>query len=487
MSKSQDGLYPEPPELLSNLSFRHGLKYVGPGLIVASVTIGSGELVMASRSGAIFGYTMMWCFLYAGIFKAAQVYSALRHYTLTGEHPMVSWGAIPGPPLWFPILLTIPTICVMPIAFSALPEILGTFIHRLLKMPLEGPSVAAWGHEEFWYNLWATTTLVGCLAFALWSSYDWVERVSSVVLGALLLCVIVSAAVFGPNLVEILQGMLIPQVHGYDPWIVENAAYQGLVERSQWLEIALYLGAVGGGTFDYIGYVGIIREKGWGLAGRKSASKDELEAAIANKVELSKAKIWIRAPLLDTSISFFLVILVTLLFAILGTQVLHPRQLIPDGGEFLTVQENYLTLLHPKLAILYRMGVFLAFIGTLYGAFLIYRHTVAECLVSIFKKKVPGQSSPRWRRWVYAYCFVGGLTLVWLPQSIAGNIIDRLTFSTIIGGSTTCGLWCFAMLWVDRVRLPKALRMGLGLKGIVLISGLALFGLGLKTIITYFG
>ena len=141
MADSKKLLYPAPPELLSNLSIRHALKYMGPGLIVASVTIGSGELVMASRSGAIFGYTMMWCFLYAGIFKATQVYCALRHYTLSGEHPMVSWGAIPGPPLWFPILLTIPTICVMPIAFSTLPEILGTFIHRLLKMPLAGPPV----------------------------------------------------------------------------------------------------------------------------------------------------------------------------------------------------------------------------------------------------------------------------------------------------------------------------------------------------------
>ena len=152
----------------------------------------------------------------------------------------------------------------------------------------------------------------------------------------------------------------------------------------------------------------------------------------------------------------------------------------------MTVQESYLTTLHPKLALLYRTGVFLAFIGTLYGAFLIYRHTVAECLISIFKKRVPSASSPLWRRWVYSYCFIGGLILVWLPHSIAGNIIDRLTFSTIIGGATTCGLWCFAMLWVDGVRLPKSLRMGFGLRTIVLISGLALTGLGLKTIVTYF-
>jgi Mn2+/Fe2+ NRAMP family transporter len=59
-------------------------------LIIASVTIGSGELVWASRSGAIFGYQLLWCFLLAGVFKGVQVYVAARHMTLTGEHPMVS-------------------------------------------------------------------------------------------------------------------------------------------------------------------------------------------------------------------------------------------------------------------------------------------------------------------------------------------------------------------------------------------------------------
>jgi Mn2+/Fe2+ NRAMP family transporter len=61
----------------------------GAGVIIASVTIGSGEVVWASRSGAMFGYGMRWCFLYECVFKAIQVYTAARHMTLIGEHPMV--------------------------------------------------------------------------------------------------------------------------------------------------------------------------------------------------------------------------------------------------------------------------------------------------------------------------------------------------------------------------------------------------------------
>ena len=112
-------IFPEPPERLASLSIRNAMGFIGPGMIIASITIGSGELVWASRSGAVFGYRMLWCFLLAGAFKAIQVYVGARHLTLTGEHPMVSWKAIPGPPLWFPLLIAFPTVLVMPIAFSS--------------------------------------------------------------------------------------------------------------------------------------------------------------------------------------------------------------------------------------------------------------------------------------------------------------------------------------------------------------------------------
>ena len=38
-------LYPEPPAALAKLTARSLMRYFGPGAILASVTIGSGELV----------------------------------------------------------------------------------------------------------------------------------------------------------------------------------------------------------------------------------------------------------------------------------------------------------------------------------------------------------------------------------------------------------------------------------------------------------
>ena len=45
--------YPEPPEVLERGSWTSMLKWFGPGVIMASVSIGSGETLFASRGGAI--------------------------------------------------------------------------------------------------------------------------------------------------------------------------------------------------------------------------------------------------------------------------------------------------------------------------------------------------------------------------------------------------------------------------------------------------
>ena len=83
------------------------LKYFGAGAIMASVTIGSGETLFASRSGAVFGYTLLWCFIGGALMKGVQVYVGGRHMVLTGEHPMAHWAQLPGPRNWVPIVIGI--------------------------------------------------------------------------------------------------------------------------------------------------------------------------------------------------------------------------------------------------------------------------------------------------------------------------------------------------------------------------------------------
>jgi len=363
-------LYPEPPPGLGIRTPGRLLMFLGPGVIIASVTIGSGELVWASRSGAIFGYGMLWCFLYAGVFKAIQVYTATRHITLCGEHPLVSWCELPGPRMWFPLLIAVPAVALMPIAFSAIPETLAGYVHGFTGLGASGDSFGPWDWMEFWTNTWSSLVLIGCLVLAMGSSYAVFERVSIVVLGLLVCCVAVAVVVLGPDLGQLAAGLFVPRVDDYPEWLTANEAYASeFAGRSPWLEVSLYLGAVGGGAYDYIGYVGMVREKRWGLSGGRAVSRLELARGLEDPEMLRRARVWMRAPLVDVVGSFFLVILVTLLFGILGAIVLGAEQRVPVQDSFLGGQEQFLTEMHPELKWVYRGGVFLAFIGTLYGAF----------------------------------------------------------------------------------------------------------------------
>ena len=69
----------------------------GPGAVLASLTIGVGELVFSSRAGALFGYRLLWLFVLTLVLKWILVFGSARHIVLTGAHPFQRWMNLPGP------------------------------------------------------------------------------------------------------------------------------------------------------------------------------------------------------------------------------------------------------------------------------------------------------------------------------------------------------------------------------------------------------
>jgi hypothetical protein len=482
--------FPAPPPALERLGPGPAVAFFGPGAIIATATIGTGELVWGSRAGAVFGYSLLWCFFYAGIFKVLQVYSAARHLTLTGEHPIHAWRELPGPRLWLVLVVAVPALLIMPIAFSGISEILATYVHRLAGLPLDGDPRGPYGHLEAWTNLWATVALVATLGLALGSSYAALERASTAVLLLKLLGVAAAVVIAGPALRALLTGMLVPGVPDFAPWLLSDPRYVAFQGRSPWLEVSVYFTAVGGGAYDYIGYIAMMREKGWGRGGLPTLSRAELAASVEGNApeareQRRRARVWLRAPLLDISVSFAFVIGITMLFAILGAEILHGRHDVPDNSQLLSVQERFLTTIHPSLVWLYRLGVFAALGGVLYGAYPVYRATFAECFAAIFPAASGAARRQVLGRAVVTYCFVGGLVMVWLPAGIAGDVVARVTFGSLLSGAASCGLWCLAMLWVDRTRLPPALRMSMPLRAALAVAGVAMLAIGVQSIAAY--
>src|SRR5258705_13553797 len=96
-----DSSLPLPPGLESR-NPAAWLTIFGPGAVIASLTIGSGELIFSSRGGALFGYRLLFVFLVVLGLKWVLVLTAARHMVLSGAHPFQRWVMLPGPRGWLP-------------------------------------------------------------------------------------------------------------------------------------------------------------------------------------------------------------------------------------------------------------------------------------------------------------------------------------------------------------------------------------------------
>jgi hypothetical protein len=470
-------VYPEPPDYLKGGRFSPGLalRVFGPGAIIASITIGSGETVFASRGGAVFGYAIMWTFILGAILKAALAYSQNRYITLTGEHPMTRWAYLfPGPRGWFPLLLGALSIAAFPSWAGGLSVALGDLMSQVTAVG-SGP-------------LWATGLLVVAGGLAWIGGYAWMERAQILLIVFMLIAIVIGTFVAAPDWLAALVG-LVPQAPSYAPWLQE--AYADIAARPVWVEVATYIGAIGGGTYDYIGYTGMMREKNWGLLGRddildvadrfRGLPRQERLPISDAPEEVAKGRAWARAPLGDVLVSFIAMALFAILFIVNGANILHDQQLVPAENDVLTHQAQFLTVVHPAMEYLYYLAIFAAFFGTLYGLWEVYSYTTYESIGAVFPR-VHRAGYRSVRKYVYAYVFIGGLILAWT----VGELVVIVTPASIVGGVLTGGIFCLALLWTEKRMLPPAYRLRGFAYWWVMVAGVLLTLLGLVSIYELF-
>ena len=95
--------------------------------------------------------------------------------------------------------------------------------------------------------------------------YNVLEKAQLAIITLMLLAVLFSPFYFKPDWLAVLTGSVIPRIPDYAPWIFQK--YPDVAARPPWVEITVYIGAIGGGTYDYIGYIGMLREKDRGILG----------------------------------------------------------------------------------------------------------------------------------------------------------------------------------------------------------------------------
>jgi hypothetical protein len=444
--------------------------------VIASLTIGVGELVFSARAGALFGYRLLWLFLVVLALKWVLVFASARHIVLTGAHPFQRWMELPGPRGWFPLVFFLLAVPCFPIWVCFHAGTVGTLLASLT------------GTAQAWHGgahlVWGIGVLAAVLVLSASGGYRALERVQLGIVLMMLGAVVVAVFFLRPDWIDFFKGLFIPQPFAYPPWVTSEAL-PDIASRPVWLEATTYVGVIGGSSYDYLAYVSYLRDKQWGRAGMDVASADELKAAGGNADAASRQ--WIRAPLVDCTLSFVAVLIFTAVFVICGAAVLGPQHKVPMGSDLLTLQVEFVAALHPWFKHMYFAGAFLAVFGTLYGTIEVAPTILRELALAFRPKHVEGFQA-RLRSWSIAWVGFGGLAiLAWsfLHHLSAGSdkppgLVAILTPANLFTGVLGCGLICLLNVWMDCRFLPASLRSSKVTILLSILAGLLFLTLGLR-------
>jgi Mn2+/Fe2+ NRAMP family transporter len=88
-----------PRSLLGTLS------RLGPGMIIAGSIVGSGELILTTKTGAEAGFWLLWLIIIGCVIKVSTQIEFARHTITWGDTPLKALNAVPGPRLKANLLL----------------------------------------------------------------------------------------------------------------------------------------------------------------------------------------------------------------------------------------------------------------------------------------------------------------------------------------------------------------------------------------------
>ena len=119
-----------------------------------------------------------------------------------------------------------------------------------------------------------------------------------------------------------------------------------------------------------------MRDKQWGLASNEKSDPVPLDAH--DETARTRLRKWCRAPLIDCTLSFTIVLLFSAVFVACGKEILGAAHNVLDGNNLLNLQVEFVEGTSQWLRTFYFVGAFLALFGTLYGTIEVARAVMRE-------------------------------------------------------------------------------------------------------------
>ncbi|MBN2214025.1 MAG: Nramp family divalent metal transporter [Bacteroidales bacterium] len=349
------------------------LLLIGPSVIWASEFVGSGEVILATRTGAVIGTSVIWAVIIGIFLKYWIGLSGARYTVCTGEGMIDMFARMPGPKNWAVWIVLIGQFAAGCIAIGSLATAAGVFLGNLI-----GISTRLSG--------WIVTVFAFIVA---WSGrFDWLKIIMSFLVFIVLVGVFtISVRVF-PGINEILNG-LIPSQPVLPDWALSK-----LPDNNPWREVLPLIGWGAGGFASQVWYSYWVMGAGFGAAQNNEYGKEASTAELKNldKAEGIRLKGWCRVVYSDATLALVIGIFATLGFLLAGAGILRPLRLAPEGTKAaLEIASIFSTQWGKFGGLLFMLGGTAALVSTQVGQLAGWPRILADCTricIPAFKKKM---------------------------------------------------------------------------------------------------
>lgn len=485
----------DPPRTL-----RASLAHLGPGIVLASSIVGSGELIATTTTGAQAGFALLWLIIMGCVIKvAAQV--EIGRTTLTwGRTSLDAFDRVPGPRLagrgwiyWGWVVMTALILvqqggivagvaqtlaASMPLTTAgrawnaAHSDVAGLVVAeasarrsadaitadalaaRLAAARAATAALSAPADETIWCLITGGVTAV-LLAVG---RYRLIEIVSLILVGTFTLVTLVATvalqldptwAISGRDLAAGLVPSLPPAIDG----------------RSSLVTALATVGIIGVGASELMIYPYWCLEKGYGAA---VGPRDDTPAWA------ERARGWLRVMQLDAWISMAVYTLVTICFYLLGAATLGRLGLVPAGGEMVrTLGAMYAPVFGRWADGAFLAGAFAVLYSTLFVAAAGNARMVADGLILAGRLPREHRSRAGWSRGIAAaWVLVAAGLAVAIRQPVAMVLASGIAQSIMLA-ALGVAVACFRWRATDPRLAPSRgwdLLLGLSIAGLVIVG-----------------
>ncbi len=431
-TQASDTNVPIPPKGLGILLL------VGPSLVWAAEYIGSGEVIIATRTGAILGTAVLWAVV-IGVFLKFWIGLAGARYTVcTGEGMVDMFDRMPGPRHWVVwIVLVVQLFCAV-MSTGALATSAGTFIHSLV------PAIDL--------RLCGLFSVLFAVAVAWSGIFDVLKIFMSIFVLIIVIGAMYIACHVFPSIAELAAGLT-----GKLPPVPEWASSMESVNNSTWHEILPVLGWGAGGFASQVWYTYWVIGAGYGAtAGRGYGKPADLAGLRTMSHETARRiKGWCYTLYADSSVAMILGIVVTGAFLIAGAGILGTEHMVPENSNMAEVLSELFAKRWDKLGgFLFKLCGAVAMVSTLMGQLAGWPRLLADsCRLCI-----PGFNEKfAWKRQFHLFLVLFFCTSVLIVCVLGKQPISLLKISSILEGVLLIALQAAAVAFGLFFVMPRML------------------------------